>query len=72
MHLGKIVTSLSLQRGSLSGASLYRLCVSSAFVGRGGFDMDLSHLFSQDVLATLSLLRDVAGAGGARASAECE
>ena len=72
MHLGKIVTSLSLQRGSLSGASLYRRCVSSAFVGRDGFDVDLSHLFFQDVLAALSLLGGVAGAGGTRASADCE
>lgn len=72
MHLGKIVTSLGLQRGSLSGTLLYRLCVSSAFVGRGGFDMDPIHLFSQDVLAALSLLGGVACAGGTRASAECE
>lgn len=72
MHLGKIAASLGLQRRSLSGTSLYRLCVPSAFVGRGGFDVDPSHLFSQDVLAALSLLRVVADAGGTRASAECE
>ena len=72
IHVGKIAASLGFQRGSLSGAFLYRLCVPSAFVGRGGFDVDPSHLFSQGVLATLSLLRVVAGAGGTRASAECE
>ena len=43
--------------------------MSSPFGWRAGFDMAASHVFPQGVLAAVTLLRGVAGDGGARAGA---
>ena len=57
---------------SYVGTSLYRICLLSAFGGKAGFDVDASHIFPQGVLAAVTLVRGVAGDGGARACAGCE
>ena len=47
-------------------------CVPSVSGARTGFHVDTSHIFSQRVLATITLIGGVTGAGGARACARCE
>lgn len=44
------------------GVSVFRLCVP-----RNGFDVDTSHAFPQDVLASNTLIESMPGVGGARA-----
>lgn len=46
------------------GASLYKLCVPSAFGGKAGFDMDAKCIFPQGVLAVTALVQGVTGDGG--------
>lgn len=46
--------------------------MTNAFGGRTGFDMDISHVFSQDLLAAITLVMSVAGDGVARAGSGCE
>ena len=46
--------------------------MSNAFGGRAGFDVDVSHVFPQGVLAALIFVVVRAGGGGARAGAGCE
>ena len=47
----------------------YADCLPSVFAVRAGFDVDTSHIFPQGMLATVTLVGDVAGDGGARACA---
>ena len=55
------------------GESLCRLCVSSVFGVRSGFDMDTSHIFSpQGMLAVITLIGDLVGVGRPKACAGCE
>lgn len=49
---------------SYMGASLYKLCVPSAFGGKAGFDMDAKYIFPQGVLAVTALVQGVTGDGG--------
>ena len=44
----------------------------SAFGGRAGFDVAVSHIFPQHALATIISVMDVAGDGGPRAGGGCE
>lgn len=46
------------------GASLYKLCVPSAFGGKAGFDMDAKCIFPRGVLAVTALVQGVTGDGG--------
>lgn len=54
------------------GALLCRLCVSSVFGMRVGFDPDARQVFPQGVLASTTLLGVVVGIGGPRAFAWSE
>ena len=47
-------------------------CLPSVSGVRTGFHADTSHIFSQGVLATITLIRGVTGAVGARDCARCE
>lgn len=51
------------------GAYLYPLHVSIAFGERAGFEVDESHVFPQDVLATYILVGSGAAVGGNRCEA---
>ena len=53
------------------GASLYRLHVPSAFGGKTGFDMDISHVLPLSVLVSITFVGYGAGDGGARTGAGC-
>ena len=44
----------------------------SAFGGRAGFDVDISHVFLQGVLAAITFVGDGAEDGGAVAGSRCE
>ena len=54
------------------GTSLYSLHVPSAFVGRAGSDVNMSHVSPQGLLAAITLMGVEAGDEGARARASCE
>ena len=56
---------------SYVGASLYRLHKPNAFDGRVGFDVDVSFIFPQIVLAAITLVVCGTGDGGARAGTRC-
>lgn len=45
------------------GVSLYSLCVPSGFGGRPGFDVNISHIFAQVVLAAITLVGRLEMAG---------
>ena len=48
-------------------------CVlSSVFGTRADFDVDTSHIFPQGVLATVTLIGSMVGAGGCKTCAVCE
>ena len=71
MNLGELLPVVILKVYSDVGASLYRLCVPSAFGRRAEFDMDTSHIFPQDVLGAITFIRGGAGDGRATAGARC-
>ena len=71
MNLGETVTYRGLEGVFHGEACLYRLHVPSAFGGRAGFDLNISHVLPQGVLAALTLVGDGAGDEGARARARC-
>ena len=48
------------------------MCVTSAFGERAGFDVDVSHIFPQDVLVIITLVGSVAYNRGARTCTGCE
>ena len=50
----------------------YTDCVPSAFGGRAGFDVDISHVFPQCVLAAITLVGSGVGDGEARTGTGCE
>lgn len=52
--------------------SLYSFCVPSDFGRRAGFDVIMSHVFPQGVLALITLVEGRVGNGGARLRAKCE
>ena len=54
------------------GVFLYRLCVPNVFGGKSGFDMVPSHIFSQGMLAAITLVWGGPGDGIGRAGARCE
>ena len=51
---------------------LYGLCVPRGFGEKAGYDMSTSHIFPQDVLAALTLVRGGAGDRVAKARVRCE
>ena len=55
MNLGETVTYRGLEGVFHGEACLYRLHVPSAFGGRAGFDLNISHVLPQGVLAALTL-----------------
>ena len=65
MNLGETVTSV-IKSCSYVEAFLYSLCISSAFGGSAGFNVDTCHIFPQCVPAALTLVGGGAGDGGAR------
>lgn len=54
------------------GVSLYNWHVPNGFNCRAEFDVKTSQVFSQAVLAAVTLVGSRAGAGGTRAGARCE
>lgn len=66
MNLGETVISYDLEGHLYVGTSLCGLCVPNVF------GVDASHIFSQDVLATNTLIGSVIGAGAAKAWTKCE
>ena len=54
------------------GTSLHKLHLLNVFGVRAGFDADACHLFSQGVLAAVTLVGGVVDVGGARACTGCE
>ena len=58
-----------LKRFPHVGLSLYILHVPTAFGGRAGFDLNISHVFPQSVQAAITLLVCGAGERGAKANA---
>lgn len=57
---------------SYVGVPLWRLSIYSAFGGRAGLDVDISHVFLWGMLAAFTLVGGVGGDGGAGACAGCE
>lgn len=58
MNLGGPFIYFSLEEVFLFGLPLYRLCESMVFGARAAFGMDASHVFAQNVLATIPLVRE--------------
>ena len=69
MNFGETFIYCELEKVFLCGGvvSVFRLCVP-----RNGFDVDTSHAFPQDVLASITLIESVPSVGGAKAWAGCE
>lgn len=66
MNWGETVISSDLEGHLYVGPSLRGLCVPNVF------GVDASHIFSQGVLATNTLIGSVVGTGAAKAWAKCE
>lgn len=63
LNLGKTVTCCGLEGVSLSGNILVPFSLPSAFGGRPGFDLKISHVFGQGLLASVMLVGGEAGDG---------
>ena len=56
----------------LHRASLYSLCVPSGFDVKAGFQVNISHIFPQGILAAVTLVGGKTEDDGTRARASCE
>ena len=70
MKLGETVTYCGFEEVFLGGSIPMQTALPNTFGGRDRFDVNASHVFPQGVLATVTLVRGVAGDGEANACTE--
>lgn len=68
----KLLLILVLKGYPCVGVSLYSLCMPSVFGGKSGFELSMSDIFPQCVVAAIILVGGGIGDEGSRDRARCE